>query len=86
MKTEARITLAIDAMGGDNSPTKVIKGCEIFLNFNKKIKFKTNDKTLFFLQIQIENLTLMVDFLQGHCNLVFAVTRIAVVPVSRFRG
>ena len=32
------INLAIDAMGGDNSPTKVIKGCEIFLNFNKKIK------------------------------------------------
>ena len=28
------ITIAIDAMGGDNSPTKVIKGCEIFLNDN----------------------------------------------------
>ena len=29
------ITIVIDAMGGDNSPNKVIKGCEIFLNDNK---------------------------------------------------
>jgi len=35
---DVQINIAIDAMGGDNSPTKVIKGCEIFLNFNKKIK------------------------------------------------
>ena len=35
---DIQISIAIDAMGGDNSPTKVIKGCEIFLNFNKKIK------------------------------------------------
>jgi len=32
------ITIAIDAMGGDNSPTKIIKGCEIFLRNNKNIK------------------------------------------------
>ena len=31
-----QITIAIDAMGGDNSPTKVIKGCEIFFNNNNK--------------------------------------------------
>ena len=31
------ITIVIDAMGGDNSPNKVIKGCEIFLNDNKNI-------------------------------------------------
>ena len=30
------INIAIDAMGGDNSPNKVIKGCEIFLNDNKE--------------------------------------------------
>ena len=35
---DIQINIAIDAMGGDNSPTKVIKGCEIFLNDNKKIK------------------------------------------------
>ena len=35
---DIQINIAIDAMGGDNSPTKVIKGCEIFLNFNKNIK------------------------------------------------
>ena len=33
-----QINIAIDAMGGDNSPTKVIKGCEIFLHDNKNIK------------------------------------------------
>ena len=35
---DIQINIAVDAMGGDNSPTKVIKGCEIFLNYNKKIK------------------------------------------------
>ena len=33
-----QISIAIDAMGGDNSPTKVIKGCEIFLKDNKNVK------------------------------------------------
>ena len=27
-------SIAIDGMGGDNSPDKVIEGCEIFLNDN----------------------------------------------------
>ena len=31
-------TIAIDAMGGDNSPTKVIQGCEIFLKNNNQNK------------------------------------------------
>ena len=35
---ENKITIAIDAMGGDDSPTKVIKGCEIFLKDNKNVK------------------------------------------------
>ena len=29
---ENQISIAVDAMGGDNSPEKTIKGCEIFLN------------------------------------------------------
>ena len=29
-----QITIAVDAMGGNNSPDKVIKGCEIFLKLN----------------------------------------------------
>ena len=32
------ISIAIDAMGGDNSPSKVIEGCEIFLNDNNNVK------------------------------------------------
>jgi glycerol-3-phosphate acyltransferase PlsX len=32
------ITIAVDAMGGDHSPNKVIEGCEIFLNKNKYVK------------------------------------------------
>ena len=31
------ITIAIDAMGGDNSPAKVIEGCEIFLYENSNV-------------------------------------------------
>ena len=31
------ITIAIDAMGGDNSPAKVIEGCEIFLHENNNV-------------------------------------------------
>ena len=30
-----KISIAIDAMGGDNSPDKIIKGIKIFLDFNK---------------------------------------------------
>ena len=34
---ENQITIVVDAMGGDNSPEKTIKGCEIFLNNNNLI-------------------------------------------------
>ena len=46
-----QITIAVDAMGGDNSPEKVLKGCEIFLSdytdvkliiFGNKKKVNTN--------------------------------------------
>ena len=30
-----KITIAIDAMGGDNSPNKTIEGVKIFLDKNK---------------------------------------------------
>ena len=30
-----KITIAIDAMGGDNSPSKTIKGVKLFLDKNK---------------------------------------------------
>jgi len=33
---DIQISIAIDAMGGDDSPNKVIRGCEIFLKNNKK--------------------------------------------------
>ena len=32
------ISIAIDAMGGDNSPSKVIEGCDIFLNDNDNVR------------------------------------------------
>ena len=35
---DIQINIAVDAMGGDNSPTKVIRGCELFLNNNNDIK------------------------------------------------
>ena len=33
-----QITIAIDAMGGENSPFKILKGSEIFSKFNKNVK------------------------------------------------
>ena len=35
---ENQITIVVDAMGGDNSPEKIINGCEIFLNNNSNVK------------------------------------------------
>ena len=32
------ISIAIDAMGGDNAPSKVIEGCDIFLNDNDNVR------------------------------------------------
>ena len=37
-----KITIAIDAMGGDNSPDKVIEGVSFFLKKNKKDDFILN--------------------------------------------
>ena len=31
-----KISIAIDAMGGENSPIKTLEGVKIFLNRNKK--------------------------------------------------
>ena len=33
--SERQVTIAIDAMGGENSPYKVLKGVEIFLKKEK---------------------------------------------------
>ena len=32
-----QITIAVDAMGGENSPFKILKGSEIFLMYNKNV-------------------------------------------------
>ena len=32
-----QITIAVDAMGGENSPFKILKGSEIFLTYNKNV-------------------------------------------------
>ena len=36
--TNNQKTIAIDAMGGENSPTKIIEGCKIFLKNNINVK------------------------------------------------
>ena len=36
--SEGQIEIAIDAMGGENSPYKVLKGAEIFLQKEKQAK------------------------------------------------
>ena len=35
-----QITIAVDAMGGDDSPKKIIKGIELFLKNNADVSFK----------------------------------------------
>ena len=34
-----KFTVAVDAMGGDESPSKVIKGLDLFLQGNQNLKF-----------------------------------------------
>ena len=34
------IIIAVDAMGGDNSPKKIIDGIELYLQKNKNVFFK----------------------------------------------
>ena len=36
--SEGQVVIAIDAMGGENSPYKVLKGVEIFLQKEKNTK------------------------------------------------
>ena len=40
------ISIAVDAMGGDNAPEKIIDGCEIFLNNKLKRHLKEDKKGL----------------------------------------
>ena len=42
------ITIIVDAMGGDNTPFKTLKGTEIFLERNKDVKivFLGNEKLI----------------------------------------
>ena len=37
------IVIAVDAMGGDNSPKKIIDGLEIFHQKSKSVYFKFSD-------------------------------------------
>ena len=43
-----KITIAIDAMGGDNAPNKTIEGLGLFLNKNKK----KNDFSLNYMEMK----------------------------------
>ena len=38
--SDRQITIAIDAMGGEDSPFKTLKGAEIFSNKNPKVLLK----------------------------------------------
>lgn len=39
MKSSKNYTIAVDAMGGDNSPSKVIQGISLFLKEEQDINF-----------------------------------------------
>ena len=57
--SERQVVIAVDAMGGENSPYKVLKGVEIFLEREKNTKIIFfGDETLINQNIQKNNLNL----------------------------
>ena len=48
-----KISIAIDAMGGDNSPNKTIEGIKLFLNKNRHFGFISNSHLLAFGSISL---------------------------------
>ena len=63
-----QITIAIDAMGGENSPLKVLKGVEIFSKNKNDIKiilFGNED----LIKSKIENEKIIINNYSGNYNL-----------------
>ena len=57
--SEGQVIIAIDAMGGENSPYKVLKGVEIFLQKEKNTKIIFfGDETLIYQNIKKNNLNI----------------------------
>ena len=57
--SEGQVSIAIDAMGGENSPYKVLKGVEIFLQKEKNTKIIFfGDETLIYQNIKKNNLNI----------------------------
>ena len=61
-----QITIAVDAMGGDNSPEKTIKGCEIFLNNNSNVKLIIFGKKNLINNNFLDKYSKMINFV--HCE------------------
>ena len=61
-----QITIAVDAMGGDNSPEKTIKGCEIFFNKNSNVKLIIFGDKITINNNFIEKNSEMINFV--HCE------------------
>jgi|TARA_B100001964_G_scaffold63492_1_gene72342 glycerol-3-phosphate acyltransferase PlsX len=61
-----QITIAVDAMGGDNSPEKTIKGCEIFLNNNSNVKLIIFGNKNSINNIYLDKYSEMINFV--HCE------------------
>ena len=61
--SERQIVIAIDAMGGENSPFKVLKGTEIFLQNEKGVFYfaKKPAKTIKIFDLLNENIPLILD-------------------------
>ena len=63
---ENQITIVVDAMGGDNSPEKTIKGCEIFLNNNSNVKLVIFGKENLINNNFLDKYSEMIRFI--HCD------------------
>ncbi len=60
------ISIAIDAMGGDSSPDKIIEGCEIFLKNNNKVKLIIFGNKNLINSKFLEKYSKMISFI--HCD------------------
>ena len=63
---ENQITVVVDAMGGENSPEKTIKGCEIFLNNNSNVKLIIFGKKTLINNNFLDKYSEMINFV--HCE------------------
>ena len=66
--SKRQITIAIDAMGGENSPYKCLKGIEIFSRSKNNVKFKIFGNEKIILNVIKKHNLIIDNFKIENCN------------------